>query len=326
MLDFIRDLGKSAAEKRRETVSAYVDDALTPKQRQQFEQELAQDSALQAEVTQLQELKQNLRRLPRRSAPRNFTLDPAVYGAPQRQPLVQLYPAMRVATALTAVFFVIAVVADLLTFGAADMAAPAAEPVAMDVPMTRVTTEAEVEREAVEDTPVEEAAEAEIAVEEEAAEEEMAAEEAVAEEAVAETAITEEAIAEEAADEAMTEAAPPALEPGIGESMDTAGEVADGEDGAEVAEDAPAPTLAAAATPSPDTQSFQATEATGAAPPATEISAAPAPTVTDEADAETAVVLPPPPTPFSALRFFQVGLGILLLSLVLILVYTRRQM
>ena len=46
MFDFVRNLGKSADEKRQERLNAYVDGALSPAARQQFEQELAQDAAL----------------------------------------------------------------------------------------------------------------------------------------------------------------------------------------------------------------------------------------------------------------------------------------
>jgi anti-sigma factor RsiW len=145
MLDFLRNLTKSAAEKRQETLSAYVDDALSPRARRRFETQLTQDADLQAEVEQQQALKETLRQLPSRRVPRNFTLDPALYGRPERQPLVQFYPALRTATVLAAFFFVFAVVAGLLT--TQSMSAPftttqseaesdtAAESVAMEEPV-----------------------------------------------------------------------------------------------------------------------------------------------------------------------------------------------
>jgi hypothetical protein len=117
MFDFWRNLTKSAEEKRQEALHAYLDNALPPRQRRQFEAQLAADSALQTELAQMQRLKQNLRRLPRHPAPRNFTLNPALYGRPQRQPLVQAYPALRLATVLTAFFFILALAAGLSTAG-----------------------------------------------------------------------------------------------------------------------------------------------------------------------------------------------------------------
>jgi hypothetical protein len=118
MFDFLRNLTKSAAEKRQEALHAYVDNALTPSQRQRFEQDLKQDAGLQAEVAYYRLLKAQVRQLPRRPAPRNFTLDPALYGRPQKQPLLHLYPALRVATTLTAFFFILALFVDLLAPGA----------------------------------------------------------------------------------------------------------------------------------------------------------------------------------------------------------------
>lgn len=115
MFDFIRNLTKSAEEKRLETLNAYLDGELSAREQRRFEQEIEQDAALRAEMAQLRQVKQGIGQLPRARAPRNFTLDPAVYGRPQPQPAFQLYPALRVATALAAFFFVIAVVLDLAT-------------------------------------------------------------------------------------------------------------------------------------------------------------------------------------------------------------------
>ena len=109
MFDFVRDLRKSAAEKRQERLNAYVDGELSPQQMQAFEQELTQDADLRAELDMHQTMKVQLSQLPRRRVPRNFTLDPAKYGRPAPQPLFQLYPVMRVATVLTAVIFVLAI-------------------------------------------------------------------------------------------------------------------------------------------------------------------------------------------------------------------------
>lgn len=90
-----------------EALSAYLDNALAPAERQRLERQLAQDVRLQAELRQMRLLKQQLAQLPRRRVPRNFTLDPAVYGRPQRQPLLQLYPALQGATALAALIFIL---------------------------------------------------------------------------------------------------------------------------------------------------------------------------------------------------------------------------
>jgi len=116
MFDFFRNLRKSEAEKRQEAITAYLDNALTAGERQRLEEQMTADPALRVELEQQRLVKLNLSRLPRSRAPRNFTLDPALYGRPARQSGAGLYPAMRVATVLVGVFFIVAVGAEVLTF------------------------------------------------------------------------------------------------------------------------------------------------------------------------------------------------------------------
>ncbi len=107
MFDFLRNLRKTADERQREAITAYLDNALAPRDRQRFEQELAQNPALQAQLEAERQIKTRLQVLPRRRVPRNFTLDPALYGRPQPQPLLQLYPVLRAATVLNAIVLII---------------------------------------------------------------------------------------------------------------------------------------------------------------------------------------------------------------------------
>ena len=116
MFDFIKNLRKSEAKKRQEAITAYLDDALTAGERQRLEQQMAADPTLRADMEQQRLVKLNVSRLPQVRAPRNFTLDPALFGRPARQSNARLYPAMRVATVLVGVFFIIAVGAEILTF------------------------------------------------------------------------------------------------------------------------------------------------------------------------------------------------------------------
>ena len=51
--------------------------------------------------------------MPQRRVPRNFTLDPSVYGAPAKEPLFQFYPVLQGATVLTAFFFIVAVALEI---------------------------------------------------------------------------------------------------------------------------------------------------------------------------------------------------------------------
>ncbi|MBX3054978.1 MAG: hypothetical protein KF770_00765 [Anaerolineae bacterium] len=139
MFDFLRNWTKSAAARQQETMTAYLDNALPPAERQRFEQQMAQDPDLQAEVAQQQQTRALLRQLPPRQVPRNFTLDPALYGRPARQPLVTYYPALRAATVLTAVLLFFVVGLNLFSGGSA-MMAPADTAVSQ---LTSVTTSEE---------------------------------------------------------------------------------------------------------------------------------------------------------------------------------------
>lgn len=96
----------SAEDNRQELLSSYLDNALTPVERERFEAQLKQDPRLQSELEQLRALKLQLRSMPHRRVPRSFALDPAAYQKPKSQPLLQLYPVLRGATALTAFFLI----------------------------------------------------------------------------------------------------------------------------------------------------------------------------------------------------------------------------
>lgn len=236
MFDFFRNLGKSAAEKRQELANAYLDGELSPREASRFEAELDQDPSLRAELAQLRQIKRSLQQLPQVRAPRNYTLDPAVYGVVAPEPASQWLPALRVATALTAFFFIITVALDvftvserapLLSAGAqeaqeAEVADVVVEEVEVEgeaVAVTRVVTEmaeepVEEEVEMAEDAaqlapgPTEEAAASALAVEESAEAEEVP--EAVEEEAAAEEApeeLEEEAAEEVTAEEAVADVA-----------------------------------------------------------------------------------------------------------------------
>lgn len=131
MLDYLRNLRKPVKEKQQEALNAYLDDTLTPQQRRQVEKALAADAELRVELDQLRAIKQMMRQLPQRRARRNFTLDPALYGRPRREPLIQAYPVLRTATVLTAFIFVFVIAANIFLGGVSNLAPGAAEPLAM---------------------------------------------------------------------------------------------------------------------------------------------------------------------------------------------------
>ena len=127
MFDFMRDRGDGGRQQ--EAIDAYLDNTLTPAERARFEAQMAADTRLRAEVEQLRLLRLQLRAMPRRRVPRSFALNPAAYSRPKAQPLLQLYPALRGATALSA-FLLIFVLALGLFRGQFGVGAPEAAQVA----------------------------------------------------------------------------------------------------------------------------------------------------------------------------------------------------
>ena len=105
MSDFKRDRGDG--ERYQEALDAYLDNTLTPADRARFEARLAADPRLRTEMEQLRALRLQMRAMPRRRVPRSFALDPAVYARPKAQPLLQLYPLLRGATALSAFLLIV---------------------------------------------------------------------------------------------------------------------------------------------------------------------------------------------------------------------------
>jgi hypothetical protein len=335
MLNLLRNLRKSTVEKREERTTAFVDGALSAADRQLFEQEMAADPVLRAEVEQLQALKTALRQIPPRRVPRNFTLDPALVGRPQPAGLTPIYPAMRLATALTAFFFIFAIALSFFNSGqiqsVADAPSVAREMAAEETISATVEIASEVESapaadegamDAVDEESGEaaemEGADATLMMEEAEMPAEMAAPEA---EMMAEA----EEVMEEDAVGAPASTPTPATTP---ELMLTAEVVTSETTTADVVEDSAANAGAPAATstpsvlprpPSPTPEPDRALEG------ATADDFAADDTVVEEVAEEETVVLPPP-RPRNLLQWVQLGLGLLLVVLAALTLYTRRQL
>lgn len=292
MFDFLRERGSTAEDKRREALGAYLDNALTPDERARFERQLAGNQALRAELEQMRLLKRQMRAMPRRRVPRSFALNPALYGRPKPQPMMQLYPVLRGATALTAFFLIftlaLGVFRGQFTGGGGEA-----------VPATVFTT-AEMAQEA----PVEEAAPAdgEAAV----AEEQRSSDSA---------APTEAAAADIAAQEAITgtfaiEAVPPAEATPMPEGTLTVGAVPS----TELSLESAAPE--SLATETPGVQAYNEPPA----PVATEIALiAEEETVAGEEDAGQA------DPSAGMLRLLQIGLGVAFVLLLILWLVARRR-
>jgi anti-sigma factor RsiW len=326
MFDYLRNLTKSAEEKQQEALNAYLDDALSPQERQQFEQRLARDADLRLEVEQRRTLQMQMRQMPRRRVPRNFTLDPAVYGRPQRQPLFEFYPVMRAATVLTALFFILALGADLFLTGQGGLASPQGVALMVEETTSDTAVEAPMAAQAVEVTRII----TETTVEEG---ETVAAEAAPMMEApVAEEMVESAASAVE--EEMLPEATPV---PQTEDTMTMATDAAEAGDAAaqESAAIEPLPTATPAATQTV-LATIDATKSTVPRPEAetgtgeralTTVPTAQPETMGQVVEIEPTTVPTPPPTrePISGLRLLQIGLGVLLVLLGTAVFYVRRQ-
>jgi hypothetical protein len=112
-----------------ELLSAYLDGELTDLEKEQLEQRLARESTLRADLNDLRQTVALVRDLPRLKAPRNFTLDPAVYGRPVPwwQRLFTLRLGLQLSGALGAVASVLLIIlAVLLTQSGSENASQSA--------------------------------------------------------------------------------------------------------------------------------------------------------------------------------------------------------
>jgi len=87
-------------------VSAYIDEALSPKEKRAFEAHLASSATLQKELLEYKHLKVTLRSLPQKKAPRNFTLSPDRVTVRKAAP--RLAPAFSFASAGVAILLMLA--------------------------------------------------------------------------------------------------------------------------------------------------------------------------------------------------------------------------
>lgn len=290
MFDFLRDRG-STADKRREALSAYLDNALTAAERERLEGLMARDAALRDEMERMRLLKLQMRAMPRRRVPRSFALDPARYGRPRTQPARQIYPVLRGATALTAFFLIFTLALGVFRgqFAGDGSAAPAAVSQSVSIEESAAPDVVEAPREQAAGGGEEE------------------------------RAMATEAVAELAAQESLTEtfaieALPPmdgTLMPGASEPVTTMPET-------ELGAEAPLPT---------ETFNFEATGETAAVPETTEEPSAPAlDTGALEDDTANAEVAPANGQIFdSSLRPIQIGLGALFLLLLVSWLIVRRR-
>ena len=106
-----------------ELISEYLDGRLDSSDSTRLESRLASDPALASTLDALRESRNLLRRMPKRRAPRNFTLTRKMVGL--KPPLPRSYPVFKFATAFAAFLFLISVFATRTSQLAASAPAPA---------------------------------------------------------------------------------------------------------------------------------------------------------------------------------------------------------
>ena len=132
-----------------ERLSATLDGQLAPGEAAGMEARLQDDSALRETLEGLRQTKAALRSLPSLRPPRSFTLTPQMVGIRPRRPA---YPALRLATAIATVAFMIVTGLDVLTQGLSRFALGAAAP-APAAEQVMLGAAPELEGTAVEESP-----------------------------------------------------------------------------------------------------------------------------------------------------------------------------
>lgn len=142
-----------------ETLSAYLDRQLKPKETAHLEARLSSNPQLSAALGELQRTRDALRGLPKMRAPRNFTLTPQMVGQSSKirsQPAGHIAPVLGFASAFATFILLLVVVGDLLGILTPTTKHVAQEPVAtMEVALQVAATEVVEERVAKEAAPAE---------------------------------------------------------------------------------------------------------------------------------------------------------------------------
>lgn len=143
---------KGEEERRDELLSAYLDDELTIRQREQLEARLSQDPALRADLRALYQTVSMMRELPQVSAPRNFILSESMVTRRQPAPAPEprrawAAPLLTAATLVVSLLFVVVLAGELLLPGVGDLAS-APEPMRSAEESAPMVLELEPESEA----------------------------------------------------------------------------------------------------------------------------------------------------------------------------------
>ena len=114
-------------------LSAYLDDALSDKERTRFDMHLAQSKEMQLALANHKRLKAALRALPVKKAPRDFMLTEEMVRL--RKPRASLFPAFRLASAVVAFLLIAVFAGEYLLKGGLFGGTPESQPKEMPVAM-----------------------------------------------------------------------------------------------------------------------------------------------------------------------------------------------
>jgi len=120
-----------------ELISAYLDKRVSAEEQDFFERHLASCADCRAQLEATRSMVAALRAMPAMKAPRSFVL-PREIARPPKRSFLSLYPALRLATVIAAMAFVVLFARDLLISQSSGVGAPqfipAAVPAAMQAP------------------------------------------------------------------------------------------------------------------------------------------------------------------------------------------------
>ena len=132
--------GVNPKEREWEELSAYLDDQLSPRKRAVVEKRLEESPELRSALEDLSRTRKLIRDQPRKRAPRNFSLSPEMAGLRLGKPALPAgYPALRLASALATIFFVLLSISQFWLTGAPTMK------MAQHVSQVLMTSEVEIE-------------------------------------------------------------------------------------------------------------------------------------------------------------------------------------
>lgn len=97
-----------------ELISAYLDQQLTQSETAGLEARMGAERALQVALEEMRQTRHLLRSMPKLRAPRNFTLTEEMVGVKKKRSAFQLFPTLRLSSALASMLLVVAFIGEFI--------------------------------------------------------------------------------------------------------------------------------------------------------------------------------------------------------------------